>query len=77
MKVRCFGRLRDTVGDLGDVDVPPSVTDSDAFRAWLGKDYPDLLDASVRMALDDQIIIGCHPLGAVREISFLPPMSGG
>ncbi len=77
MRVRCFGRLRDTVGDLGEVNVPSSVTDSDALRVWLGRGHPDLLDASVRIVLDDQIIVGCQPLGAAREISFLPPMSGG
>ena len=77
MRVRCFGRLRDVVGDTWEVDVPPHVADSEALRAWFGQEHPALLDAAVRMALDDRMLAGCEPLEAAREVAFLPPVSGG
>ncbi len=79
MKLRFFGRLRDAIGTGEvDVDVPRDVTDSDALRTWVGSAYPALLDPSVRLALDDDMVISdCQPLGAAREAAFLPPVSGG
>ncbi len=78
MKLRFFGRLRDTLGASDvDVDVPDEIRDSDTLRTWLGTDYPALLDSSVRLALDDTIVTGRQPLGVAREAAFLPPVSGG
>ena len=77
MRVRCFGRLRDVVGDAWEVELPPQVGDSDAARAWLGYEHPALLDAAVRIALDDRMLVKCELLGDAREIAFLPPVSGG
>jgi molybdopterin converting factor subunit 1 len=77
MKVRFFGRLRDAIGDEILVDVPPRITDSDALRHWLARDHPALLDPTVKIALDDRILVAAAPLDGVREIAFLPPVSGG
>lgn len=78
MKLRFFGRLRDALGtDEVEVDVPGDVTDSETLRTWLGSDYPALLDPSVRLVLDDTVVVGCQPLGTAREAAFLPPVSGG
>lgn len=77
MKVRLFGRLRDAVGLDFDVVLPVAVTDSEALRAWLGRDHPALLDESVKIAFDDRLLIGAAAIDGVREVSFLPPMSGG
>lgn len=78
MKLRFFGRLRDALGTgEKDVDVPAVIADSDMLRTWLGRDYPELLDPSVRLALDDVMVAGCEPLGEAREAAFLPPVSGG
>ena len=79
MRLRFFGRLRDAIGTGEvDVDVPRDVTDSDVFRTWVGSVYPALLDPSVRLALDDEMVVTKRqPLGAAREAAFLPPVSGG
>jgi molybdopterin converting factor subunit 1 len=77
MKIRFFGRLRDAIGDDIEVDVPARITDSDALRHWLARDHPALLDPTVKIALDDRILVAPAPLDGVREISFLPPVSGG
>ena len=77
MKLRFFGRLRDTVGDEREVTLPPEVQDSEQLRAWLGQAHPDLLDPAVRIAFDDRLLVANSSLGDAREIAFLPPVSGG
>ena len=74
MRIIYFGRLRDGA-PAGPV--PQGVRDTAALRAWLGSDRPELLDPSVRIAVNDSIILGDRPLGEGDEIAFLPPMSGG
>ena len=77
MRLRFFGRLRDAIGGELEVEVPGHVTDSEQLRAWLGAPHPALLDASVKMALDDRILIAPQHIEGAREIAFLPPVSGG
>ena len=74
MKILFFGRLRDGA-PAGPV--PADVRDSDALRAWLGRGRPELLDASVRIAVNDEMILGNRALDEGDEVAFLPPMSGG
>jgi len=74
MKILFFGRLRDGA-PAGPV--PPGIRDSDALRAWLGRDRPELLDASVRIAVNDEMVLGKRALVEGDEVAFLPPMSGG
>ena len=78
MKLIFFGRLRDSVG-AGEIEcsVPATIADSEALRVWIGNEYPALLDATVRIALDDVLIRGPAPIGGVAEAAFLPPVSGG
>jgi molybdopterin converting factor small subunit len=47
------------------------------LRAWLGRGRPELLDASVRIAVNDEMILGNRVLDEGDEVAFLPPMSGG
>ena len=77
MRLRFFGRLRDSIGGEREVALPPEVGDSEQLRAWLGREHHELLDASVRMALDDRMLVAKAPLGDAVEVSFLPPVSGG
>ena len=78
MKLTFFGRLRDAVG-VGEMDcsIPTNVVNSEALRAWIGGQYPALLDPSVRIALDDVLASGAVPIAGVAEAAFLPPVSGG
>ncbi|MEO6579797.1 MAG: MoaD/ThiS family protein [Sphingomicrobium sp.] len=78
MRLTFFGRLRDAVGQGAlDRDIPDHVGDSDALRAWIGTDYPELLDGKVRLALDDVMTTGPAPIDGIAEAAFLPPVSGG
>jgi molybdopterin converting factor subunit 1 len=74
MKLLFFGRLRDGA-PAGQV--PAGIRDVDALRAWLGRDRPELLDESVRVAVNDEMILGNRALDEGDEVAFLPPMSGG
>ena len=78
MKFLFFGRLRDEIGaDQIESSVPARITDSEALREWVGAEHPTLLDARVRIALDDVLASGAMPIKGVTEVAFLPPVSGG
>ncbi|HYG30217.1 MAG TPA: MoaD/ThiS family protein [Allosphingosinicella sp.] len=74
MRILFFGRLRD-VAPVGPV--PADVRDTGALRAWLGGRCPELLDPSIRVVVNDEIIPGDRPLDNDDEVAFLPAMSGG
>ena len=78
MKLTFFGRLRDAIG-VGEIDcsIPTNVVDSESLRLWIGEEYPALLDATVRIALDDVLTSAAAPIAGVAEAAFLPPVSGG
>ena len=78
MKLTFFGRLRDAIG-VGEIDcsIPTNVVDSESLRLWIGEEYPALLDATVRIALDDVLTSAAAPIAGVVEAAFLPPVSGG
>lgn len=78
MKLTFFGRLREAVG-AGELDrsPPANVVDSESLRVWIGAEFPTLLDSKVRIALDDVMAIGAVPIAGVKEVAFLPPVSGG
>ena len=78
MKLTFFGRLRDAMGTHElECSVPTTVADSESLRMWIGVEHPALLDTTVRIALDDAIVSGTAPIAGVREVAFLPPVSGG
>ena len=74
MRILLFGRLRDGA-PVGPV--PDAVRDLDSLRAWLATARPELVGPSVKIAVNDQLVVGNRALGADDELSFLPPMSGG
>jgi len=74
MRIVFFGRLGDGA-PAGPA--PPEIRDTDGLRAWLGAGRPELLDASIRIAVNDEMILGNRALDEGDEIAFLPPVSGG
>ena len=73
-----FGRLRDSVGASAlTVAIPAGMSDTQSLRAWLGGDYPALLDPGVRTAVNAVLHADNAPFAEGDEIAFLPPMSGG
>ena len=78
MRLTFFGRLREVVGaDEVDRFPPANIVDTESLRVWIGGEFPALLDAKVRIAIDDVIVSGAAPVAGVREVAFLPPVSGG
>ena len=78
MRLTFFGRLREAVG-ASEIDRSPTanIVDSESLRTWIGAEFPELLDPKVRIALDDVIASGAVSIAGVREVAFLPPVSGG
>lgn len=74
MKLLFFGRLRD---GAPPGPVPAGIKDVEALRSWLGRGRPDLLDATIRIAVNDEMILDNRALDEGDEVAFLPPMSGG
>ena len=78
MKLLFFGRLRDVVGSHElDCSPPASVVDSESLRLWIGAEHTALLDAKVRMSIDNVLVASPAPIADVRVVAFLPPVSGG
>ena len=75
MRLLSFGRLSNL--DLGGVDIPADVTDSEALRRFLGERWPEIDTPEVRIAVNQMLVHGVVPLSPGDEVAFLPPMSGG
>ena len=76
-----LGRLVDLTGTPEEtLDLPANIETTADLRAWLNTRFPATetgFDASVRIALDSEICAEPSPIGAAREIAFLPPVGGG
>lgn len=76
-----FGRLGDVAGAMAeDVSLPDDVTDTSALRRWLdGRKSLDgaLLERTVRLAVNNEIVADPHPVADGDEIAFMPPVGGG
>lgn len=80
-KILYFGRLADITGCQEEMlDIPANVETAGALRQWLDERFNAsgvLLDPTVRIALDSEIIFDATPLEAASEIAFMPPVGGG
>jgi molybdopterin synthase sulfur carrier subunit len=82
LRILFFGRVADAAGRReAEVDPPAGVRTAHELRAWLGRDDPALLDLlaspSVRIAVNDEMLIGDRAFSPGDEIAFMPPVSGG
>lgn len=75
MHLLSFGKLSHLA--LGDVEVPADITNSDSLRRFIGKQWPELNDPGVRIAVNQTLVHDVVTISAGDEIAFLPPMSGG
>lgn len=80
MRILFFGRLRDLAG-ASEMNAPPDFASLSDLRRWLADGHAELATAleqsGVRVAVDKSIVHGDAPLAGVREVAFMPPMSGG
>ena len=83
MKVLYFAWLRERVGRAEETVEPPAevVTVADLARWLAAKDEAHAHafenPAVVRAALDRRHVKPDAPIAGVREIAFIPPMTGG
>lgn len=80
-KILYFGRLADITGKSEEtLDIPADVETAGALRQWLDlrlNAAGALLDPTVRIAIDSEIIFDTAPVGSASEIAFMPPVGGG
>lgn len=76
-----FGRLSDVAGTGAEtLDIPVDITDTAALRRWLDDAKSAngaFLEASVRLAVNSEIVVDPHPVAPTDEIAFMPPVGGG
>lgn len=81
LKILYFGRLADVTGMPEEsVEIPSSVETAGDLRKWLDVRFDAngvLLDPSVRIAIDSEIIFDGAGLKTAGEIAFMPPVGGG
>ena len=80
MRISYFGRLRDRLGDAGEVAAESGETVA-RLRRRLASLHPeaadDLLSPRVRACVDDHVVGEDFSVESAREVEFLPPLSGG
>ncbi|MEO0884168.1 MAG: MoaD/ThiS family protein [Pseudomonadota bacterium] len=80
-RILYFGRLIDVTGKSEETHaVPNTVTDTSQLRDWLDSQYGAtgaLLENTVRIAINSEIVAEPAPLSGAREIAFMPPVGGG
>ena len=81
VQVLYFGRLSDVTGTAGEaITLPADIRDTLALRHWLDETKAAngaLLEQTVRLALNNEIVEGPQPVSDGDEIAFMPPVGGG
>ena len=76
-----FGRLADVTGTPEEtIALPASVETGSALRRWLEDRKAlggALLERTVRLAVNSEIVSDSHPVRDGDEIAFMPPVGGG
>ncbi|AXE64964.1 putative molybdopterin converting factor subunit 1 [Hyphomonas polymorpha PS728] len=76
-----FGRLADIVDRPNQVlDLPAGISDTTALRAWLDARQSAggaLMEKTVRIAINSEIVVDPAPVSNSDEIAFMPPVGGG
>jgi len=76
-----LGKLVERVGASSEtLDLPPSAQTSESLREWLDTERElqgELLERTVRIAVNGEITAGDIALSNGDEIAFLPPVGGG
>ncbi|HHL42134.1 MAG TPA: MoaD/ThiS family protein [Hellea balneolensis] len=81
MKILYFGRLSDQVGMREEsLELPADITNVKALQIWLDDTHGLgglLCDTTIKIMVDQALIVGDLPLMGTEEIGFLPPVGGG
>ncbi len=81
MHIVYLGKLADIAGKSEeDIALPEAITTSSALRRWLDDTRAfqgALLHRTVRMAVNNEIVVDPHPVADHDEVALMPPVSGG
>lgn len=76
-----FGRLTEVTGTPEEtLALPASVRDTATLRKWLDDERGlggALMEKTIRLAVNSEIVADPHPLNDADEIAFMPPVGGG
>ena len=80
-KLLYFGRLADITGTNGETqDLPVAISNTDQLREWVNSLHQAgnaFLEASVRIAINNEMVSEPCQVSNGDEIAFLPPVGGG
>ncbi|WP_365928456.1 MoaD/ThiS family protein [uncultured Sphingomonas sp.] len=80
VKIRCYGRLGESVGRELDFVIPDHCEVTE-LRQRLAKAFPhaaaDLARPAVRVCVDDVLVGETYRLSGARLVELFPPLSGG
>ena len=80
-KILYFGRLSDLTGKTDELlTLPQDINSAGQLRTWLDNRFKTdgaLLDPTVRIAINSEIILDTAPLNDADEIALMPPVGGG
>ena len=76
-----FGRLTDLTGPPAQTtSLPSDVSDTASLRAWADAEFGGtgaMLESTVRLAINNEIVEEPAPVTDGDEIAFMPPVGGG
>lgn len=75
IKVIAFGVAAEKM--KGSVFSIENITDSIELKAWLDKNFPEIKDIKLSVAINKKIIHGETAIPDNAEVALLPPFSGG
>jgi len=80
-KILYFGRLSDLTGKTDEtLTIPHDIESAGQLRTWLDERFETdgaLLDPTVRIAIDSEIILDTASVHGADEIALMPPVGGG
>lgn len=81
IRILYMGRLSDAAGTIHETTtLPAHVENSQQLRVWLDERFATegvFNDTSIRIAVDQTILVEPCDIGPAQEIAFLPPVGGG
>ena len=76
-----FGRLSDLTGISEErLDIPSNIVTAGQLKSWLDRRFEAsgaLVDQTIRIAIDSEIVLDNVSLNGAREIALMPPVGGG
>ncbi len=80
-RILYFGRLVDISQTPSEtLDLPYTIKTTSDLRTWLDERLQAggaLLEPSVKLAVNSEIVFDPHPISTHDEIAFMPPVGGG